>query len=109
MHAAESQPEGELHLTVIRADGTRNEIVRAALSTRNPIKRAWWNRVGQRLSERRANAVVQYLAQEHSVPLRRIVMPMGFGVKKPVADNSTPILIAPNEIAAATGPAARAL
>ncbi len=45
--------------------------------------------VNMRLSQRRADAVVQYLAQDHSVPLRRIVMPMGYGDKNPVADNKT--------------------
>lgn len=45
--------------------------------------------VNKRLSQRRADAVVQYLAENHSVPLRRIVMPMGFGELKPVADNKT--------------------
>jgi OOP family OmpA-OmpF porin len=40
------------------------------------------------LSQRRADAVVRYLA-ESSVPLRRIVTPFGFGEKQPVADNST--------------------
>lgn len=45
--------------------------------------------LNQRLSQRRADAVVQYLAENHNVPLRRIVMPLGFGDKKPVADNST--------------------
>ncbi len=40
------------------------------------------------LSQRRANAVVQYLA-DNMVPLRRIVTPFGFGTKMPVADNQT--------------------
>ncbi len=43
----------------------------------------------RRLSERRAEAVVDYLAENHDVPLRRIVRPFGFGEAKPVADNST--------------------
>jgi outer membrane protein OmpA-like peptidoglycan-associated protein len=44
-----------------------------------------WNRV---LSQRRADAVVQYLA-DNMIPLRRIVTPFGFGTKLPVADNGT--------------------
>lgn len=44
-----------------------------------------FNRV---LSQRRADAVVQYLA-DNMVPLRRIVTPFGFGDKLPVADNKT--------------------
>lgn len=56
MHRAESMPDGELHLTVIRADGTRIPLGRAALVTRNPAKRLWWNLVGSRLSNRRIQA-----------------------------------------------------
>lgn len=40
------------------------------------------------LSQQRADAVVQYLA-DNMVPLRRIVTPFGFGTKMPVADNGT--------------------
>jgi len=39
------------------------------------------------LSQRRADAVVQYLAENHNVPLRRVVTPFGYGEKQPVADN----------------------
>jgi OmpA-OmpF porin, OOP family len=44
----------------------------------------------RRLSQRRADAVVQYLAVNYSVPLRRFILPMGYGEKQPVADNATP-------------------
>jgi outer membrane protein OmpA-like peptidoglycan-associated protein len=40
------------------------------------------------LSRRRAEAVVQYLA-DCTVPPRRIIMPLGFGENMPVADNKT--------------------
>jgi OOP family OmpA-OmpF porin len=40
------------------------------------------------LSQRRADAVVQYLA-DSMVPLRRIITPFGFGTKMPLADNTT--------------------
>ena len=43
-----------------------------------------------RLSRARADAVVQYLAVNHKIPLRRFVTPMGFGKTEAVADNSTP-------------------
>ncbi|MBZ5496664.1 MAG: OmpA family protein [Acidobacteriia bacterium] len=43
----------------------------------------------ERLSERRADAVVRYLTENCSIPLRRLVTPFGFGAKQPVADNST--------------------
>jgi outer membrane protein OmpA-like peptidoglycan-associated protein len=40
------------------------------------------------LSQHRADNVVRFLA-DNMVPLRRIVTPMGFGTKNPVADNTT--------------------
>lgn len=43
-----------------------------------------------RLSQERADAVVQYLAVTHKIPLRRFVTPMGYGKTEAVADNSTP-------------------
>lgn len=43
----------------------------------------------RRLSQKRADAVIQYLAENHSIPLRRFVTPMGYGVSQPVADNHT--------------------
>jgi outer membrane protein OmpA-like peptidoglycan-associated protein len=43
----------------------------------------------ERLSERRADAVVRYLTEDHAIPLRRLVTPFGFGAKQPVADNAT--------------------
>jgi OmpA-OmpF porin, OOP family len=41
------------------------------------------------LSEKRAQAVIQYLVQVHGLDLRRLVQPFGFGEGKPVADNKT--------------------
>jgi len=41
------------------------------------------------LSQQRAEAVVQYLAVQHKIPLRRFVTPMGYGKTEAVADNST--------------------
>jgi outer membrane protein OmpA-like peptidoglycan-associated protein len=42
-----------------------------------------------RLSRERADAVVQYLAVQHKIPLRRFVTPMGYGKTEAVADNTT--------------------
>ena len=42
-----------------------------------------------RLSQQRAEAVVQYLAVTHKIPLRRFVTPMGYGKTDAVADNTT--------------------
>src|SRR5262250_1621233 len=41
------------------------------------------------LSRARADAVVQYLAVQHKIPLRRFVTPMGYGKTESVADNTT--------------------
>jgi outer membrane protein OmpA-like peptidoglycan-associated protein len=41
------------------------------------------------LSQRRADAVITYLVESHSIPLRRIITPYGYGKSNPVADNST--------------------
>jgi OmpA-OmpF porin, OOP family len=41
------------------------------------------------LSQQRAEAVVQYLAVQHKIPLRRFVTPMGYGKTESVAENST--------------------
>jgi len=42
-----------------------------------------------RLSQERAESVVQYLAVAHKISLRRFVTPMGYGKTEAVADNST--------------------
>jgi OmpA-OmpF porin, OOP family len=41
------------------------------------------------LSQRRADAVIRYLVEQHQIPLRRIIQPYGFGESNPVADNKT--------------------
>ncbi|HMG33762.1 MAG TPA: OmpA family protein [Blastocatellia bacterium] len=41
------------------------------------------------LSERRANAVIDYLVTKHNLPLQRLVQPFGYGDLKPVAENTT--------------------
>lgn len=45
--------------------------------------------LNQRLSDRRAQAVVRHLAEINDVPLRRIITPFGYGASHPVSDNST--------------------
>ncbi len=42
-----------------------------------------------RLSRQRAESVVQYLAVNHKIPLRRFVSPMGYGKTEAVANNKT--------------------
>jgi outer membrane protein OmpA-like peptidoglycan-associated protein len=41
------------------------------------------------LSRQRAEAVIQYLAVNHKIPVRRFVTPMGYGETESVADNKT--------------------
>lgn len=43
----------------------------------------------RRLSQRRADAVIQYMAEKGAIPLRRFIVPMGYGESQPVADNNT--------------------
>jgi OOP family OmpA-OmpF porin len=45
----------------------------------------------RRLSQKRADTVIQYLAENYSIPMRRFVVPMGYGEKNPVADNTTSV------------------
>ena len=42
------------------------------------------------LSQRRASAVVRYLADEKDIPLRRLLNPTGFGSASAIASNATP-------------------
>jgi len=41
------------------------------------------------LSTHRADAVVRYLAENHNIPLRRIVTPFGYGESNAIADNKS--------------------
>jgi OOP family OmpA-OmpF porin len=41
------------------------------------------------LSEKRADAVRRYLAENHDIPLHRMINPFGYGELKPVAENDT--------------------
>ena len=45
--------------------------------------------LNKKLSQRRAQAVIDYLVETHNVPLRRIGQSYGFGEMQAVADNST--------------------
>ncbi len=45
--------------------------------------------LNRQLSQRRADAVVRYLAETHNIPLRRIITPFGYGEKQAIADNAT--------------------
>ena len=43
----------------------------------------------RQLSQRRADAEIRYLVEQHKIPLRRIITPYGFGATEPIADNKT--------------------
>jgi outer membrane protein OmpA-like peptidoglycan-associated protein len=45
--------------------------------------------LNRQLSQRRADAVIRYLVENHSIPLRRIITPFGYGEMNPVAENET--------------------
>ena len=66
----------------LNAKGYVLEVTGFADATGNTAR----NRV---LSQRRADAVIRYLVENHQIPLRRIVTPYGFGESNPVADNKT--------------------
>ncbi len=41
------------------------------------------------LSQQRADSVIRYLVENHSIPLRRIITPYGFGELNPIAENTS--------------------
>lgn len=45
--------------------------------------------LNRQLSQRRADAVIRYLVENHSIPLRRIITPFGYGEMNPIAENET--------------------
>jgi len=45
--------------------------------------------LNRQLSQRRSDSVVRYLAEQHDISLRRIILPFGYGEAMPVADNTT--------------------
>jgi OOP family OmpA-OmpF porin len=80
-------PDGKAKLDAIaskalNAKGYVLEVTGFADSTGNTER----NRA---LSQRRADAVIRYLVEQHQVPLRRIIQPYGYGESNPVADNKT--------------------
>jgi outer membrane protein OmpA-like peptidoglycan-associated protein len=79
--AAQGQLD-EIATKALNAKGYVIEVSGFADSTGSVEK----NRV---LSTRRADAVVRYLAENHRIPLRRIVTPFGYGESQAIADNKT--------------------
>ncbi len=72
----------DLALQAGKAKGFVIEVAGFASSEGNPA-------FNQLLSRQRAEAVSEYLAEKHDIPLRRIMTPTGYGTSHPVSDNST--------------------
>jgi len=78
------EAKAELDELASKAPGAKNytvEVQGFARSDRNAQKNL-------QLSQNRADAVVQYLTVKHNIPLRRIMVPMGYGATKPAGDES---------------------
>jgi OmpA-OmpF porin, OOP family len=41
------------------------------------------------LSQRRAEAVMSYLLENHDIPQHRLITPLGYGEARPAAENNT--------------------
>jgi outer membrane protein OmpA-like peptidoglycan-associated protein len=72
-----------------------DKVAQVAMSTQNyMIEVAGYSsstgtkEINQKLSDQRAMAVVQYLRNEKSVPMRRILAPAGYGATHPAASNT---------------------
>lgn len=67
---------------VASSKGFLIEVIGFASSDGNPD----YNR---KLSRHRADAVIRFLTEDKQIPLRRFIVPHGFGDNKPVGDNQT--------------------
>jgi OOP family OmpA-OmpF porin len=79
------EDKAELERVAEQANGEKGYVIEVAGFASSDGSEA----LNRRLSQKRADAVIQYLAYNYSIPLRRFVMPMGYGEKQPVADNHT--------------------
>jgi OOP family OmpA-OmpF porin len=81
----EAKAEVDAAATKVQGDNLKGwviEIVGYADSTGKTAR-------NRSLSERRADAVINYLVTTYNLPLRRLVQPFGYGSLNPVADNAT--------------------
>lgn len=87
VNSAVLSPEAKTHLDELaaKANGAKAFMIEVAGHTDSTGSDA----KNFRLSRARADAVVQYLAVTHKIPLRRFVTPMGYGKTEAVADNAT--------------------
>jgi outer membrane protein OmpA-like peptidoglycan-associated protein len=87
VNSALLSPEAKANLDTIAQNAMSSkgyviEVTGFADSTGNAQK----NRV---LSQKRAEAVIQYLVENHGIPLRRILPTYGYGENQSIADNAT--------------------
>jgi outer membrane protein OmpA-like peptidoglycan-associated protein len=87
VNSAVLSPEARQQLDALAAKTTnaRNYIIEVSGHTDSTGGDA----KNMRLSQQRAESVVQYLAVNHKIPLRRFITPMGYGKTESVADNTT--------------------
>jgi len=87
VNSADLSPEAKAQLDELasRAPGAKNYTVEVEGFADSTGKFKY----NLQLSQRRADAVVQYLAVKHKIPLRRITTPMGYGSTQSVADDKT--------------------
>ncbi len=79
------EDKGELEKLAEQAKNEKGFVIEVAGFASSDGNEAY----NRRLSQRRADAVIQYLAENYSIPLRRFITPMGYGESQPVSDNHT--------------------
>jgi OmpA-OmpF porin, OOP family len=87
VNSAVLSPEAKQNLDALAekaltAKGFMIEVAGHTDSSGDPVK-------NMQLSRDRADAVVQYLAFTHKIPVRRFITPMGYGKADAIADNKT--------------------
>jgi len=79
------QAKGDLQAVAASASNTKGYLIQVAGYADSSGSAAW----NQELSDRRAEAVVNYLQQECNVNVSRVLAPAAMGVSQPVASNKT--------------------
>jgi len=83
--ALSSEDKSELEKLAQQVKGERGFVIEVAGFASSDGNEAY----NRRLSQKRADTVIQYMAENYSIPLRRFITPMGYGISQPVADNHT--------------------
>lgn len=87
VNSSELLPEGKAQLdqiatAALQLKGYTVEVTGFASAEGDPAK-------NKALSQKRAQAVIDYLVETHNIDLRRFSQSYGFGANRPVADNAT--------------------